>query len=163
MVLTIFGIDFARQNVVHDFHRGLVGDALALDEIRLQPGLFHRAGDGFAAAVDDDGIDFNGFEKNDVARDAVADVGVGRVHETAAVFDDEGRAAEFLDVRQRFQQRRRLWRSGLARGIFSSCRAPVESRFRRRRQSGVGGSGRLRKTIVSQPACRIMRPTFTNR
>ena len=34
-----------------------------------------------------------------------ADVGVGRIHETAAVFDDEGRAAEFLDVRQRFQQR----------------------------------------------------------
>ena len=55
--------------------------------------------------MDDDGIDFDGFEKNDVARDAVADVGVGRVHETAAVFDDERRAAEFLDIRQRFQQR----------------------------------------------------------
>ena len=68
-----FRIDFARQNVIHDFHRGLVGDALALDEIRLQPGFFHRAGDGLAAAVDDDGIDLDGFEKNDVARDAGAD------------------------------------------------------------------------------------------
>ena len=64
-------IDFARQNVVHDFRRGLVRDALALDEFRLQPGLFHRAGDGLAAAVDDDGIDFDGFQKNNVARDAV--------------------------------------------------------------------------------------------
>ena len=27
------------------------------------------------------------------------------IHETAAVFDDEGFAAEFLDVRQRFEQR----------------------------------------------------------
>ena len=70
-----------------------------------KPGVFHRAGDGFAAAVNDDGIDADGFEKNDVARHAVADVCVGRIHETAAVFDDEGRAAEFLDVRQRFEQR----------------------------------------------------------
>ena len=39
----------------------------------FKPGFFHRAGDGLAAAVDDDGIDLDGFEKNDVARDAVAD------------------------------------------------------------------------------------------
>ena len=101
-----FGIDFARQNIIHDFHRGFVGDALALDKIRLQSGFFHRAGDGLAAAVDDDGIDFHRLKKNDVARDAVADVVIRRVHETAAVFHDEDFAAEFLDVGQRFEQRR---------------------------------------------------------
>ena len=68
-----FGIDFARQHVVHDFHRRFVRDALALDEIGLQPGFFHRARDGLAAAVDDDRVDLDGFEKHDVARDAVAD------------------------------------------------------------------------------------------
>ena len=56
-------------------------------------------------AVDDNGIDFDGLQKNDVARNAGADFFVGRVHETAAVFDDEGRAVEFLDIRQRLQQR----------------------------------------------------------
>ena len=35
----------------------------------------------------------------------VRDVFVRRIHEAAAVFDDEGRAAEFLDIRQRFEQR----------------------------------------------------------
>ena len=39
--------------------------------------------------------------------------GIRRIHETAAVFDDESLPAEFLDVRQRFEQRR-LWRSNLA-------------------------------------------------
>ena len=55
--------------------------------------------------MDDNRINLNGFKKNNVARDAVADVGVGRIHEAAAVFDDEGRAAELQDIRQRFQQR----------------------------------------------------------
>ena len=101
MVLTISGLISPDKHIIHDFHRGLVGDALALDEVCLQPGLFHRAGDGLAAAVNDDRVDFDGFEENDVARDAGADVRVRRVHETAAVFDDEGRAVEFLDIRQR--------------------------------------------------------------
>jgi hypothetical protein len=55
--------------------------------------------------VNDDGVDFDRFQKNDVAGDSVANIGVRRVHETAPVFDDERRTAEFLDVRQRFQQR----------------------------------------------------------
>ena len=39
--------------------------------------------------------------------------GIGIVHETAAVFHDEGRAAEILDVRQRLEEHLRL------RGDFS--------------------------------------------
>ena len=56
----------------------------------FKPGLFHRAGDGLAAAVHDHRVDLDGFEKDDVARHAVAHGRVGRIHETAAVFDDEG-------------------------------------------------------------------------
>ncbi len=100
-----FGIDLAGEHVVGDLHRGLVGHSLALEEAGLEPGFLHRAGDGFAAAVDDDRVDLDGFQEDDVARDAVANFGVGRVHEAAAVFDDEGGAAEPLDVGQRFQQR----------------------------------------------------------
>ena len=99
-----FGIDLAGQHLVGDLHRGLVGHALALEEVGLEPGLLHRPGDGFAAAVDDHRVDLDGFQEDYVARDAVADLRVGRVHEAAAVFDDEGGAAELLDVGQRFQQ-----------------------------------------------------------
>jgi hypothetical protein len=74
-------------------------------KLAFNPGLFHRAGDGLAAAMHDDGIDLDGFEKNDVARHAGAHVRIGRVHETAAVFHDKRRAVEFLDIRQRFQER----------------------------------------------------------
>ena len=103
-----FGIDLARKHVIHNFYRGFVGDALALDEIRDQSGFFHRPGDGLSAAVDDDRIDFHRLKKDDVARDAGADAGIGRVHETAAVFHDKRLAAEFLDVGQRLEQCRRF-------------------------------------------------------
>jgi len=55
--------------------------------------------------MDDNGINFHGFEKHDVARNADAGVFIRRIHKTSAVFDDEGRAAEFLDVRERFEER----------------------------------------------------------
>ena len=99
-------VDLARQYPVHDGHGRLVGDALALDEVRRQPRRRHRAGDGLAAAVNDHWVDPHGFEEHDVARHAVAHRRVGRIHKAAAVFDDERLAAETLDVRQRFKQRR---------------------------------------------------------
>ena len=98
------GIDLARKDVVHDLRRGLIGDALALDETGLQAGFLHRAGDGLAAAVDDDGVDLDGFQKDDVARDPGAHGFVRRIHETAAVLHHERLTGEFLDVRQRFKK-----------------------------------------------------------
>jgi hypothetical protein len=55
--------------------------------------------------MNDNGVNFHGFEKNDVARDAHPRVFVRRIHKTPAVFDDKGRAAEPLDVRKRFEER----------------------------------------------------------
>ena len=50
-------------------------------------------------------IDLDGFQKHNVASDAIANLGIGRIHETAAVFHDKSRAAEPLNIRQRFEQR----------------------------------------------------------
>lgn len=89
----------------HDGDCGFVGDALTLEEAGLEAGFFHGAGDGFAAAVDDDGVHFDGFEEDDIAGDSGADGGVIGVHEAAAVFHDESGAAIFLDIGERFEQR----------------------------------------------------------
>ena len=99
-----FWIDLAGENLVGDPGRAFVGDALALEEGGFEAGLFHGPGDGLAAAVDDDGVDLYRLEEDHVTGDAVANRRVWRVHETAAVFNDEGGAAELLDVGQRFQQ-----------------------------------------------------------
>ncbi len=91
--------------MIHYLHRGLIRYALALNECRLDPSGFHRAGDGFTAAVHDHRMDLNGRKKNDVAGHRAARRRIGRVHEAATVFDDERRAAEALDVREGFEQR----------------------------------------------------------
>ena len=97
-------IDHVSQHVLDDVHGLFVGHAQALDELRLDAGLLHGLGDGFAAAVDNHGVNAHGLEENDIRRDSFAHLQVGRVHETAAVLDDKGRAAEPLHVWQRFQQ-----------------------------------------------------------
>src|SRR4051812_14415773 len=69
-----FRIDFAGENLLDDVHRGFASDALALDKFGLQSGQLHRAGDRLAAPVNDDGIDADGFKKDNIARDTVADI-----------------------------------------------------------------------------------------
>ena len=101
-----FGIDFARQNVVHDFHRGFVGDALALDEIRLSSPAFSIARVmALPPPWTTTGLISTASRKTMSRATPLRMFVVRRVHETAAVFDDERLAAEFLDVRQRFEQR----------------------------------------------------------
>ena len=85
-----------------------IGYAIAVNELRFHAGLFERTRDCFAAAVHNDGINSDRFEKNDIARDPVPFFGVRRVHETAAVLHDKDLTAEALDVRQCFDQRGRF-------------------------------------------------------
>jgi len=99
------GVDFPGEHLVGNLRRGLAGHALSLKEGCLEAGFFHGARDGLAATVDDNGIDFDRFQEHDIPRDTVAHFRVGRIHEAAAVFDDESGAAEALDVGQGFQQR----------------------------------------------------------
>jgi hypothetical protein len=54
--------------------------------------------------VDDHRINFDRLEENDIAGDAVADAGIRRIHEAAAVFHDKGSAAKLLNVGQRLQE-----------------------------------------------------------
>src|SRR2546423_18460 len=65
-------VDFARQSVLDNVHRRFVSGALALDEMWFQAGGFHRAGDCFAATMDDDRVDAHRFEEHEVASDAIA-------------------------------------------------------------------------------------------
>ncbi len=96
------GIDHAIEHFLDDADRLLVGDAQAVDEARLQPGVAHALGDRLAAAVDEHGIDADGFEEDDIAQEALDDVFV--LHGAAAVFDDEELAAKFLDEGQRLDE-----------------------------------------------------------
>src|SRR5439155_2227911 len=116
-------IDFPRQHVFdHVYHR-FIRHAHALDEIGVDPGDVRGAGDGLAAAMDDDRVDAYGFQEHDVACNAVAHLWIGRIHETAAIFDDERLAAEPLDVGQRFQQRRGFGNEILHRFNQFACSA----------------------------------------
>ena len=97
-------IDGVDEFVVDDFVEGVfddgdglfVGDAEAADEAGGEAGFGHGLGDGFAAAVDDDGVDAGEFEEDDVAEQHFDEGGV--VHGAAAEFDEEGLAAEALQV-----------------------------------------------------------------
>jgi hypothetical protein len=86
--------------------RCFVGDTLTLNKGCLQSGFLHRTGDRLAATMHDDWIDLDSFQENDVARHAIANCGIRRVHKTAAVLHDKRLAAELLDIRQCFHQRR---------------------------------------------------------
>ena len=79
-----------------------------MHELRFHARFFERSRDRFAATMHYDWINSDRIEKNDIARDPMPLFRIGRVHETAAVFHHEDLAAETLDVRQRFDQRRRF-------------------------------------------------------
>ena len=89
------GIDDGIEHLLDDADGLLVGDAQPVDELRLLPRVTHALGDRLAAAVDEHGVDAHGFEKDDIAQKALDDLLI--LHGTAAVFDDEKFAAEFLD------------------------------------------------------------------
>jgi hypothetical protein len=96
------GVDDAGEGLLDDFDGLFVGDAHAVDEAGFEAAVLHGFGDGFAAAVDDDGVDADGFEEDDVFEEGVDDGGV--FHGTAADLDEEGAAAVGLHVGQGFEE-----------------------------------------------------------
>ena len=65
----------------------------------IPPGLASTA-----LTVNNNGVDSNSLKENDIARNAIADSQVRRIHKTAAVFDGEYTVAEALDIGKCFQQ-----------------------------------------------------------
>src|SRR5882724_3315212 len=72
-----FRIDLAREYFINDADCRFIGYALALDEFGREPRLFHRAGYRFSTAMDDHRINLDGFEKDNVSGDTIANVRVG--------------------------------------------------------------------------------------
>ena len=95
---------------------GVARDIVFLEAVEINPVVVHGGGKAITRAMEKAGlkatfiqghrIDLNRFEEHDIAGDALANGIIRGVHEGAAVFHDEGFATEFLNVRQRFQQRR---------------------------------------------------------
>ncbi len=90
-------IDFLGQDAGDDIDRFVRGDAESADESGFKSGGFHRGGDRFSSAVDDDGIDAGDFQENDVAHDFGDQLRV--FHGRSAHFDEEGFSAKRLKIR----------------------------------------------------------------
>ena len=91
-------VDLAGQHHLHDIHSLAVGDAQAVDELRLLAQALHDIVDIGAAAVDQYDAHADEPEQYDVLHDLLLEVLVD--HSVAAVFDDHDLAVIFLDVRQ---------------------------------------------------------------
>ena len=79
-----------------------VGDAQAVDELRLLAAPGDPAADGLAAAVHDDGLEADQLEQGDVLDNASLQGLIA--HGTPAVLDDDDLAVEFLNIGQRLDQ-----------------------------------------------------------
>jgi hypothetical protein len=80
----------------------LVGDADAVPELRLDPEPIQHLVDLRTAAVDDDRVDPDVLQQHHVLCEPILERRVR--HRMAAVFHDDGLAAERADVRQGFDQ-----------------------------------------------------------
>ena len=96
------GVDFIVEGLLHDLDRRGISGSEALDETGLQSGVFHAGCDRLATAVNKHGVDANRLEKNDIAEEFIDDLFV--LHRGAAILDDEGLAAIFLNVGKRLDE-----------------------------------------------------------
>lgn len=91
-----FGIEGVGEGFFDEGDGFFSGDAKAFDPVRSEAGIGHGGGDGFAAPVDEDGVDASDFEEEDVAHEVGDELFV--FHDRAADFDEEGLGAEALEV-----------------------------------------------------------------
>ena len=95
-------LNFAAQHPFDDFHRLFVGNAHALHEAALLTDFFQCVVDLRSTAMNHNGIHTDQLEQNDIARKAMLET-LFR-HRVTAVFDDNGLAVEFANVRQSLGQ-----------------------------------------------------------
>ena len=90
------------EDHLDDRHGFLVGDAHALDELRLLAELLQDGADLGTAAVDDDGVDPDVLHHDDVQGKELLQLVIH--HGMAAVLDDDRLVVETADVRQRLEK-----------------------------------------------------------
>ncbi len=107
-------VDRARQHHLDDLDRGAVGDAQAIDEIALDLQALEHLADLRAAAMDDDRVHPDLFQKHDVLGEHGADRAVA--HRVAAIFHDDRGTRVAPEIGQR-RGERRGFRHGIGDGI----------------------------------------------
>ncbi len=95
-------VDHAGESLLDNLDRLIVGDAHAIDELRLQARLGHGLRDRLAAAMYNHRVDAHGFEEHDIAQEGIYLHGV--FHRAAADLDQKRAAAEALHVGQGFKE-----------------------------------------------------------
>ncbi len=117
------GVDLFGQHPCDDRQRGLVGEAPALDEVRGQPGLFHRHGDRLASAVDDDRPHTHRLHEDHVDQQGAERLGI--FHDRAAELDDRELPVELTDEAHRLDQYVRLADGFLMHSVVPSHPLPA--------------------------------------
>ncbi len=110
MADTICGLTLPTQHHAGDVDGLRVGDPQAVTELGHLAQARHQVADLRAAAVHHDGLHADGVHQHDVLGEQAERVGIdgGVGQRVAAVLDDDDLAGEATDVRQAFDQHRRL-------------------------------------------------------
>ncbi len=95
-------VDFSAENGLDNVHSGGVGIAKAIHKAGLVANHFQHSGNFRSSAMDHHHPDAHQGQQHDIGHDGAAE-GVGG-HSAAAVFNDNGFAGVFLNVRQGFNQ-----------------------------------------------------------
>src|ERR1700730_523592 len=136
------GINLARENTFDHFGSRTIGHAMPAHEFRSHSRCLKRIRNRPAAAMHDNRINPDCFEKDNVTGDAMPLLGIGRIHKAPAVFDDKNLATKALNVRQRFEQgrgfRNYFFHSSFAKGTQN--RRDVNIWRRSRISSNVRGA-----------------------
>ncbi len=96
-------VGLLHEHVLGNGEGALIGVAMALDEMGVEAGLFHRFGDALAAPMHDDRAHPHRGEEAYVLHEAIERGGL--IHDRAAHFHHDRLAVESSDVFVRFNQR----------------------------------------------------------
>ncbi len=126
-------VDVIAEDVFGNGEGAFIGVAAPLDELGLEAGFFHGVGDGFAAAVNDDGAHADSLHEDNVGED-FAELFIG-VHEGASDLDDDDFFIEALDVGEGFNEGVGFVDNG---GVKGGIHGGSGARARKRWKNGCG-------------------------
>ena len=95
-------VDLAREHLLHDVHRLLVGVTHTVDKLAFLADLFQHPANLWTAAVHEHDVDTDELHQYDVVHHGFFQLGVD--HRVAAVLDDDCLARPLADVRHRLHE-----------------------------------------------------------